>query len=78
MNDVFLIRKLDKLGRITLPKDFRKKLNISEDDYIEITLTRDVITLKKSNRSCIFCGGSEWLIEYNNKYLCESCIHNIK
>ena len=42
-----LIRKLDNLGRITLPKEFRDTLNINITDKVEIYLLQDGIFIKK-------------------------------
>lgn len=42
-----LTRKLDNLGRITLPKEFRDTLNIDIKDKVEIYLLQDGIFIKK-------------------------------
>lgn len=42
-----VIRKIDELGRITVPKDMRKKLSIKEDEFIELVLNENSITIKK-------------------------------
>ena len=42
-----LTRKLDNLGRITLPKEFRDTLNINIKDKVEIYLLQDGIFIKK-------------------------------
>ena len=51
-----IVRKLDELGRITLPIELRKNLNIKEKDGLEIFVEADTIILKKYEPSCIFCG----------------------
>ena len=47
MGLVGVIRKIDELGRITLPKDMRKKLKIKEDEFIELVYNKDSIIIKK-------------------------------
>lgn len=34
-----IIRKTDNLGRICIPKEYRKELNIEENEEVEIYLT---------------------------------------
>lgn len=46
-----IIRHLDNLGRVVLPKEFRKELNFNEEDEIEIFLLKNGIYLQKSNKT---------------------------
>ena len=43
-----IIRKIDSLGRIVIPMDIRKALNLSNGDDIEINITGESILIKKS------------------------------
>lgn len=43
-----IIRHLDNLGRVVLPKEFRKELNFNEEDEIEIFLLQDGLFMRKS------------------------------
>ena len=45
-----IVRQLDKLGRIVLPKELRKVFNIENEDYLEIYVENDKIVLKKPNK----------------------------
>ena len=47
MKEIGIVRKLDELGRIVIPKDLRKKLGIREGDLLEMFLENDKIILKK-------------------------------
>ena len=42
-----IIRHLDNLGRVVLPKEFRKELNFNEEDEIELFLLKNGIYLEK-------------------------------
>ena len=44
-----IIKSLDKLGRIVIPKKLRKGFNIEQGTQIEIKLDGDKIILKKVN-----------------------------
>ena len=45
-----IVRKIDDLGRIVIPKELRKSLNIKNSDDLEITITDDKIILEKYYR----------------------------
>ena len=47
MNQTGIIRKIDELGRIVLPKELRKHLNINSGDDFQILLDGDKIILEK-------------------------------
>lgn len=66
--------KIDKLGRIVVPKPLRTKYDLNIDDTIELFTDDDSIILKKYRANCIFCGGDEDLVSYQNKTVCKSCI----
>ncbi len=78
MRSTGILRKVDGLGRITLPMELRRTLDISEHDQLEIYLDEDVVVLRKSEKSCVFCGSTVRLITYNEKYICQDCIETLK
>lgn len=51
-----VVRKLDQLGRIVLPKELRTVLNLKEKDALEIYVDGEQIILKKYEPACVFCG----------------------
>ena len=56
MKTTGVIRKLDELGRITLPIELRRSLNLDVKDALEITVQDDCIILKKAAITDIFTG----------------------
>lgn len=72
-----IIRRVDELGRVVIPIEIRNQFNIIEKDPIEIYVDNDAIVLKKYEKSCIFCGSTENIIEYNGKLICKNCSENI-
>lgn len=65
MKSTGIIRRLDALGRITLPKELRKSFNLSDNkDSVEIFVDKDRIILKKYEAGDIFTGDCEDLVEY--------------
>ncbi|MEJ6950091.1 AbrB/MazE/SpoVT family DNA-binding domain-containing protein [Natronospora cellulosivora (SeqCode)] len=72
-----IVRKIDDLGRIVLPKELRKTMNIEKRDPVEIYVDGDMIILKKYQPACIFCGNAEKTIEYKSKVVCTDCLEEI-
>lgn len=73
MKSTGIIRKVDELGRIVLPVELRRTLEIAERDELEIFLEEDHIVLKKYESACIFCGNAYDLTAYKGKYICRNC-----
>lgn len=72
-----IVRPLDCLGRIVIPKEIRKTFDLNEKDEIEIFVEDDMIMLKKYEPSCIFCGADENLISYKGKTICSKCLNQM-
>ena len=78
MKSTGIVRKVDELGRIVLPIELRRTLNIDIKDSLEIYVENDSIILKKYEPSCIFCGNSEDVKEFKGKIICSTCYEEIK
>ena len=78
MKSTGITRQVNQLGRVVLPKELRRTLDIGEKDLLEIYVEGESIILKKLEMSCVFCGGRKEIIEYNDKYICRSCINKLK
>jgi len=48
-------RRIDELGRIVIPKEIRKTLNINSDDLLSITIKDKNIVLSKLTNSTLEC-----------------------
>ena len=77
MKSTGIIRKVDELGRIVLPIELRRTLDIAERDELEIYMENDRIILQKFEPSCIFCSSSRHLVTYRGKNICQECIRNM-
>ncbi|MGN1304391.1 MAG: AbrB/MazE/SpoVT family DNA-binding domain-containing protein [Oscillospiraceae bacterium] len=73
-----ITRKIDELGRIVLPIELRRGLEISEKDALEIYVEEDCIILKKFRKSCLFCGNEENIVDFKGKNICSECIAQLK
>ena len=77
MKSTGIVRKVDELGRIVLPIELRRTLDIAERDELEIYLDDDKVVLKKYEPSCIFCGSPCGLVSYHGRNVCMECIENM-
>ena len=77
MKSTGIIRKVDELGRIVLPIELRRVLDIAEKDELEIYTEGDRIVLKKHQTSCVFCGSAKALTVFKEKHICEQCARGI-
>ena len=77
MKSTGIIRKVDELGRIVLPIELRRTLDIAERDELEIYMENDRIILQKFEPACVFCGSSRRLSDYRSKKVCQDCIRNL-
>ena len=68
------VRKVDELGRIVLPIELRRTLDIAEKDCLEIYMDGPSIVLKKYQPACIFCDEAKDTIVFRGKNVCSKCI----
>ncbi len=69
MKSTGIVRPVDSLGRIVLPIELRRILNINCKDPVEIFVDEDRIVLKKYQPSCIFCDSMDEIKVYKEKFI---------
>ncbi|CAJ1314414.1 Stage V sporulation protein [Paenibacillus nuruki] len=72
-----IVRKVDELGRVVIPIELRRVMNIDVKDGLEIFVDSDRIILKKYEPSCIFTGDSEDLIYFKGKMISRNAIEEL-
>jgi looped-hinge helix DNA binding domain, AbrB family len=78
MKSTGIVRKVDELGRIVLPKELRITLNINEKDPLEIFVDEDgKIILKKYEPACIFCNSMNDIVSFKGHNVCHECMKKI-
>jgi transcriptional pleiotropic regulator of transition state genes len=68
-----IVRKIDELGRIVLPVEWRRIFGIREKDPIEIFVDGEMIVLQKYSPVCVFCGFPGEVTMYKRKPVCRYC-----
>jgi transcriptional pleiotropic regulator of transition state genes len=74
MKSTGIVRKVDELGRVVLPIELRRTLEINEKDALEIFVDGERVILKKYNPSDIFTGSMDNLIDYKGKKVSKESI----
>ena len=79
MNSTGIIRNLDNMGRVVIPSEIRKQLDMTNGtDSFEIFMDGDNNVLKKHKPFCVFCKSQEECIEFENQTVCKSCIKKLQ
>lgn len=78
MKSTGVVRKVDELGRIVLPIELRKILDIKQHDAIEIFMDNDKIVLQKYQPACVFCNNIENIVYFQGKRVCSDCVEKLK
>lgn len=78
MKSTGVVRQLDTLGRIVLPIELRRTMDIGVKDMLEIFVDGDEIVLKKYHPSCVFCSDVHDVTPYKGKLICHSCLTELR
>ncbi len=68
-----IVRNIDELGRLVIPKELRQILNMPSGSAVEIFSEDNKIILQKYYPGCHFCGTANDIFEFHGKYICEQC-----
>lgn len=72
-----IVRKVDELGRVVLPMELRRTLDIGMKGALEIFVDGDQIILKKYEPTCVFCGNAKNVVHFHDKNVCRACMKEI-
>lgn len=77
MKEIGIIRNVDSLGRIGLPKELRTTMSINKNDQMEIYVNDGALILMKYEEKCAFCGNTEDVFKFKNRIICKQCVNEI-
>ena len=78
MKSTGMVRQLDTLGRIVIPVELRRTMDLSLKDTLEIFVDGDQIVLKKYHPACVFCNDARDVISYTGKLVCRRCLAELR
>lgn len=68
-----IVRRIDDLGRVVIPKELRTIRGIKEGDPVAIYVDGDAICLEKHTPGCTLCGSTEQLMDVDGIKICRDC-----
>jgi len=68
-----MLRRVDRQGRVVLPKNTRDKRTIEIGDELEFFLDGNQIILCRYTDTCLVCDSSHGVKLENKAHLCEDC-----
>lgn len=77
MKSTGIVRKVDELGRVVLPKELRTTLEIKPGDALEIYVDNWDIVMRKYQPACIFCSSMDNVTTFKGKNICEDCLRKL-
>ncbi len=77
MKSTGVVRRVDELGRIVIPIELRRNLDICEKDALEIYVDGNHIILKKYEPACVFCGNAKEVSSFKGKNICRICLSEL-
>ena len=78
MKSTGIVRKLDELGRVVLPIELRRTMDLNIHDTVEIFVEGENIILKKYHPACIFCGDARDVTTFKGKLVCVNCLRELQ
>lgn len=72
-----IVRQVDELGRIVIPIELRRNLDIDKKDNLEIYVEDDHIILKKYSPACSFCANASEITVFKGRNICKSCLDEL-
>lgn len=78
MENTGIVRRVDELGRIVIPMEYRKTLAIHVKDPLSISLEGERIVIERYRESCAICGSETDVRAIKDRSVCAKCVTDIK
>ncbi len=79
MKSTGMVRAVDRMGRVVIPKEIRAQLGIENNvDSFEIYMADDKVVLKKYRPTCVFCDSLKNLVHLSGHNICKDCIEKLE
>ena len=59
-----IIRRIDDLGRVVIPVEMRRVLDMGEREALSISLENNAIVLRRAHAGCVFCGSGKDVMDF--------------
>lgn len=71
-------RRIDHLGRLVIPREYRKVFGIRDGDLLDMTIEGDAVIVRKLQRACVFCDSLDDLGMFKGKLVCAPCLVQLR
>ena len=78
MKSTGIVRRIDEMGRVVLPAELRRTLDIGEKENLEIFVDGNSIVLKKYRPTCIFCDSGRDVSIFKGKNIWSRCLRQLR
>lgn len=69
---------LDSLGRVTIPKQYRHALNMTDKQKIDIRVEANYMVLTKLDASCVICESKQDIMFNSGFMICKNCLSSFR
>lgn len=76
MRKLGITRPIDKMGRVVIPREIRRSLNLEHQDRLEVFIDGDSVIFRKSGARCLVCGSINQLTQDGK--VCMRCLKKYK
>ena len=73
-----IVRRIDDLGRVVIPKAIRKSLGWNHGQPLEIFVEKENVVFKAYQPGCVFCNNLTDLVNFKGRLICKTCIKQVK
>lgn len=73
-----MIKKIDNLGRVVVPKGYRQMLGLEPGDQLDVSVDGENLLITPHREGCVLCGGLGVLQTYLSKNICSDCVEQIR
>lgn len=72
-----IVRELDDLGRVTIPKEMRQSLGFRRNEPVDIYVENGIICINPARVQCVCCGSKkeDKLRKVKGVLICTDCIN---
>ncbi len=72
-----MARKMDGLGRIVIPAEMRRAMDIDPGDEVMIGFEDGAVILRNAEAACVFCGSARNIGDFRGRGVCADCRHQL-
>ena len=73
-----IVRRIDRLGRIVIPKEVRDAFGLGRDAQLAFAVDGEAMVLQAPELVCVFCGATEHVIAHRGRGICVDCVCEVR